>query len=39
MTGLAHFQNGKGIKLIVRELGIARGPGRKVLWSGSVQFA
>ena len=33
-----HFQNGKGIKRIARELGIARDTVRKVLRSGSTEF-
>jgi transposase len=33
-----HFQNGKGIKRIVRELGIARDTVRKVLRSGATEF-
>ena len=34
-----HFQNGKGIKRIARELGIARDTVRKVLRSGATQFS
>ena len=34
-----HFQNGKGIKRIARELGIARDTVRKVLRSGATEFA
>ena len=33
-----HFQNGKGIKRIARELGIARDTVRKVLRSGATEF-
>ena len=33
-----HFQNGKGIKPIARELGIARDTVRKVLRSGATEF-
>ena len=33
-----HFQNGKGIKRIARELGIARDTVRKVLRSGATMF-
>jgi transposase len=33
-----HFQNGKGIKRIARELGIARDTVRKVLRSGVTEF-
>jgi transposase len=33
-----HFQNGKGIKQIARELGVARDTVRKVLRSGSTAF-
>ena len=33
-----HFQNGKGIKWIARELGIARDTVRKVLRSGATEF-
>ena len=34
-----HFQNGKGIKRIARELGIARDTVRKVLRSGATSFS
>lgn len=34
-----HFQNGKGIKRIARELGIARDTVRKVLRSGATEFS
>lgn len=34
-----HFQNGKGIKRIARELGVARDTVRKVLRSGATEFA
>jgi len=34
-----HFQNGKGIKRIARELGIARNTVRKVLRSGATEFS
>ena len=33
-----HFQNGKGIKRIARELGVARDTVRKVLRSGATEF-
>jgi transposase len=33
-----HYQNGKGIKRIARELGIARDTVRKVLRSGATEF-
>jgi DNA-binding transcriptional regulator LsrR (DeoR family) len=33
-----HFQKGKGIKRIARELGIARDTVRKVLRSGVTEF-
>src|ERR1700684_1259909 len=33
-----HFQNGKGIKRIARELGIARDTVRKILRSGATEF-
>jgi hypothetical protein len=33
-----HFQNGKGIKRVARELGIARDTVRKVLRSGATEF-
>ena len=34
-----HYQNGKGIKRIARELGIARDTVRKVLRSGATEFS
>jgi hypothetical protein len=34
-----HYQNGKGIKRITRELGIARDTVRKVLRSGATEFS
>jgi predicted transcriptional regulator len=34
-----HFRNGKGIKRIARELGIARDTVRKVLRSGATEFS
>src|SRR5215831_14968988 len=34
-----HYQNGKGIKRIARELGIARDTVRKVLLSGATEFS
>ena len=34
-----HFQNGKGIKRIARELGIARDTVRKVLRSGATELS
>jgi transposase len=34
-----HFQNGKGIKRIARELGIARDTVRKVLRSGAAELS
>ena len=34
-----HFQNGKGIKRIARELGVARDTVRKVLRSGATEFS
>src|SRR4051794_15677979 len=36
---LEHFQHGKGIKRIARELGIARDTVRKILRSGATVFA
>ena len=33
-----HFQNGKGIKRIARELGVARDTVRRVLRSGATEF-